>query len=181
MSALLDIDLGSISYVCQHMRDSDAREIYGLRPHNSSLVLAYEIHTAICNQGRGKVAWHDGKPAAVIGFAEYWPGVWQVILVGTDAFRDVSVDCLRWIRREAADIMRHHGGRRLQCDSRAGNLESQSFLFALGAKREAIMRNYGRDGAVYERYVWLAGENDQFLGVNVRRLHADAEATIGAT
>ena len=175
MSELLDIDLGAISYVCCNMRESDALEIYGLRPHESSLVLAYEINSVLTNQGRGRIAWHDGKPVAVIGFAEYWPGVWQVILVGTDQFRHVAMDCIRWLRSNAADLLANHGGRRLQCDARGPS----GFLAHLGAKPEVTMRKYGKDGSDYIRYVWLAGENDQVLGA--RRLNADAEATIGAT
>jgi hypothetical protein len=172
MSDLLPIDLGSISYVCNNMRESDRLEIFGLRPHDSPMVLAYEIHSVLANNGRGRVAWHDGKPVAVIGFAEYWPGVWQVIMVGTNEFRYVAMDCIRWFRIQAAELMSLHGGRRLQCDSRVSQY-GQGFLQTLGAKPEGTMKRYGKDGSDYIRYVWLAGENDQVLGI--RRMHADAE------
>lgn len=164
MSTLAEMDIQSLSYVCMNLRASDRDEIFGLRPHDSPLVLAYEMHAAMRNSGRGRIAWHDGKPTAVVGFAEFWPGTWQVILAATPDFRHVARDCLRWVRQTATDLIENHGGRRLQCDSHIEHEEAHRFLKALGAIPEGPpMKRYGKTGDAYQRFVWLAGMNDHFI------------------
>lgn len=164
MSTLTDISQSSCEYIALHLRDCDRMEIFGLRPHDNPLVLAMEMITTFRNTGRARVAWHDGKPAAIVGFAEYRPGVWQVALLGTNDFRNVAIDCLRWIRETASDLIANHGGKRLQCDSHEDHHEAHRFLKALGAIPEGPpMRFYGKCGSAYQRYVWFAGMNDQLI------------------
>ena len=164
MNSLTDIDFASVTRVCINMRADDAVEIYGLRPHDNPIMLAYEVMAVIRNGGRGCAAWHEGKPVAIVGFAENWPGVWQVILFATPEFRAVARPVLRWIRDTAADLVENHGGRRLQCDSRFDHEDAHRFLRAVGAHPEGPpMRDYGKDGAAYQRFVWRAGVNDFFI------------------
>lgn len=164
MSALTDIDLVSLEYICINMRPIDAVEIYGVRPHDSPIRLAWEAFSVIRNTGRGRIAWHDGRPAAVIAFTEDRPGVWQIWMFGTSAFKSVAYACMRWARDTAADLIEHHAGKRLQCESHEDHDEAHRFLRALGAVEEGPpMRYFGKDGKSYQRFVWIAGENDYRL------------------
>lgn len=171
---LLDInslDIGDIhaanramDYICINMRKKDAEEIFALRPHDSPLRLAMEAMYLIRNQGRGRIAFHDRKPVAVAAFTQTWPGTWEAWMFGTDDFRAVALELIRWTRSEVKDILTVAQGRRLQCDSRADYTEAHQLLRALGAQPEGPpMLAYGKDGAAYQRFVWLNGVHDAVL------------------
>lgn len=165
MSELTDITLPACEYIALSLREPDRIEIFGLLAHDSPIVLAHTLMALFRNSGRARVAWWNGKPAAIVGFAEYRPGVWQVSLMGTDDFRNVAIDCLRWVRETASDLIENHGGRRLQCESHEDHHEAHRFLERLGAHREGPpMKFYGKDGKSYIRFVWFAGVNDHVLG-----------------
>ncbi|MEW5705129.1 MAG: hypothetical protein AB1781_11185 [Pseudomonadota bacterium] len=180
---LTDIDLVSLEYVCLNMRPIDAVEIYGVRDHDSPIRLAWEAYHMIRNRGRGRIAWHNGRPAAVIALTEDRPGVWQIWMFGTGDFKAVAYACMRWARETVADLIENHGGKRLHCESHEAHTEAHRFLRALGAIAEGPpMRHFGKDGASYQRFVWIAGENDHRLRSDhhVRRqrgrLHGAAQA-----
>ena len=153
---LTDITHLDMIYLCSNMRENDRTEIFALRPHDSPDMLAWEAYHAIRNTGRGRIAWHKGRPAGVAAFTEQWPGCWEVWMFGTDEFRSVVIDLVRWFRKEANDILNVCEGRRLQCDSRLGYDEAWKLIQAMGGVPEGPpMMAYGKDGAAYQRFVWL--------------------------
>ena len=161
---LTDIDLPSIEYVCLHLRAADAEEIFAIRPHNSPILLAWEAHYLIRNSGRGRVAWWNGRPSAVIALVEERKGVWSVSMFGTDEFKNVAFTCMRWARATLRELVLEHGAQRLHCDSHVNHHEAHRFLRAMGAVEEGPpMQRFGKDGASYQKFVWLAGVNDQVL------------------
>lgn len=160
---LTDITLSDLEYICLKMREIDKTEIYAIRPHDSPLQLAAEAYHMIRNMGRGRIAWANGRPAAVAAFTESWPGVWEVWMFGTDDFKAAAVPLLRWFRKEARDILANVNGHRLQCDSRADHTEAHRLIKAAGGIEEGLLRRYGKDGSDYIRFVWLNGENDAVL------------------
>ena len=161
---LSDITLPAIEVICYRMRERDKLEVYALRPHDNPYRLAWEAHAMILNQGRGKIAWHDGRPVALVAFTENWPGVWDVWMFGTDEFKSVAVECVRWARKEVSEILKVCNGHRCQCDSRADYEEAHRLLKALGAHKEGPpMRRYGKDGSDFQRFVWFRGEDDAIL------------------
>lgn len=161
---LTDIDLVSLEYLCLNMREADKVEIFACQEHENPMRLAWEAHYLIRNKGRGRIAWHDGRPAACCAFTESWPGVWQVWMFGTDELKSVAVELLRWSRKEARDILSVCHGIRLQCESRVGHDEAHKMLKAMGAVPEGDpMPAYGKDGAAYQRFVWLKDVNDDVL------------------
>lgn len=144
-------------HITLHLREQDATEIYGLRPHDCPLRLAYEANMALGQMGRGKVVWCQGQPAGVIGFYERWPGCWEAVSFGTDRYRDAGVALMREGRRLARDILIDLGANRLQADSRVDNVQAHAFIRALGGKPEGPpLERYGKDGSAYQRFVWLA-------------------------
>ena len=155
---LTDLTFNELYYICCHLRERDAAEIYGMRPHDNPLQLAYEANHMIRNQGRGKISWHKGRPAAVAAFTESWPGMWEAWMFGTDDFKDALYPLMRWVRTEAKDILDHCQGNRLQCDSRADYEDSHNLIRSLGGKEEVVLRRYGKDGSDYKRFVWINGE-----------------------
>lgn len=160
---LTDVTYTALEYVCMNMRAADAREVYALRPHDNPLQLAAESFAAIRGQGRGRIGWWRGRPAAVAAFTEAWPGTWEIWMFGTDEFRNCAIDLIRWFRKEANDILKVCDGRRLQCDSAAYHEEAHRLIRAAGGVEEARFRKYGKHGDDFIRFVWLNGENDAVL------------------
>jgi hypothetical protein len=161
---LTDIDLLSLEYICLNMREIDRVEAFAILPHDNPCRLSWEAHHHILNNGRGKIAWHNGKPAAMAAFTENWTGCWQVWAFGTDDFKAAAIPLLRWFRKEANDILTVCKGHRLQCDSRVGHPEAHKMIVAMGGVPEGEpMRRYGKDGSDYQRYIWLNGEHDAVL------------------
>jgi hypothetical protein len=167
MNRIADLDQHSVEFVCLHLRADDYREVMGLCQHDSVVRLGYEVLTTLRNNGRGRVVWHAGEPA-VIGFAEYRPGVWQAVLLGTDHFPAVARDCLKWFRMTARELRDDFGAHRIHVDSHVDHWQAHKFLRALGAKPEGEpMAGYGKDRSAYQRFVWLADINDQFISRKV--------------
>ena len=106
--------------------------------------------------GRGRVAWHDGRPAGVMGFFEPWTGQWEAVSFGTDAFASVAGSLMRYARREMGSILVECGARRLQAASHEGNADGHRFIEALGGRLETTLEAYGKGGDDYRLYVWLA-------------------------
>lgn len=154
---LTPVTLGALEQICHRLRATDADEILNLRPHDSWALLALEAHYCLTVRGRGVIAWVHGMPAAVIGFGELRPGVWDAVSFGTDAYKDAGVVLMRAGRRMARDILSDPvlGARRLQADAKASNTRAHQFIRALGGVPEGIMRSYGKDGSDYQRFVWL--------------------------
>jgi hypothetical protein len=166
---LTDLTYLDLEYICLNLRQADKSEVFALRPHDNPLQLALEAHAYIRNQGRGKIAWINGRPAAVAAFTEDWPGVWSVWMFGTDDFKAAAIPLVRWARKEAKDILSICAGHRLQCDSAADHHEAHALIKAMGAKEEYRMRRYGKHGDDFIRFVWLNGENDAVLKPHYQR------------
>lgn len=146
------------------MRAADRREIMAMRPHDSAVHLAWEAYHTVKAQGRGRIAWHKGKPAAFAAFTEIWPGRWQCWMFGTDHFKDAAVPLLRWFRKEANDILSVVNAHRLDCDSIADHHEAHAMIRAMGGIEDGpVMRKYGKGGEDFQRFVWFNGENDAVI------------------
>ena len=160
---ITDITYNAIEYVCLNMREADKREILAMQDSDNLLLLASFAHAGISNRGRGKVAWVGGKPAAVAAFTEEWPGVWYVWMFGTADFKAAAIPLLRWVKREASEILSVCNGHRLHCDSMADHTEAHRMIQAMGGVKECTLRKLGKGGEDYIRFAWFNGENDAVL------------------
>ena len=157
---LTEIDIQALDYICLNLRDVDKREIYNVLDHDNPIMLAFQAHYVGVSKGRGRIAWWDGRPAVYIAFCEDRPGVWTISMFGTDDFKSVAFECMRWARATIPELINERNGRRLQCDSHVEHHEAHRFLTALGAVKEGPpMKHYGKDGSDYQRYVWIAEDN----------------------
>jgi hypothetical protein len=167
---LTDITYSAIEYISLNMRESDRVELFNIRPYDSPIQWAWDANLALKSLGRGRIAWWKGRPAGLFGFTEAWPGHWEVWMFGTDDYRNVAFDLLRWARKEANDILTVCEGRRLQADVREGHPDAHRLVRAMGAIPEGPpMQAYGKDGSAYQRYVWLKGVNDAVLKPHFKR------------
>lgn len=161
---LAPVDLGSLEFICLHLRDQDKREIYNIRDHDNPIQLAWETHYLLTERGIGAIAWWRGRPAAMIGLVRAWPMVWEAVAYGTDDWRSVAVDLMRWGRGRVRQILQSGEGHRLQAHSHTQNHDAHKFLQALGARQEGPPEPlYGKDGSPYLKFVWLKGEHDHLV------------------
>lgn len=150
---LQPISFAAVEYLCLNMRARDGAEIFGMRPHDNPLLLAHEVLAAAV-RGRAQIAFHAGRPAAIVGVTSMWPRVWTIWAFGTDAWREVAVDVARHARNDLKPWLLKRGAHRVQCESRFDHVEAHALLERFGAVREAVLKSYGRDGADYFLYAW---------------------------
>jgi len=152
----LDFD-GAMS-VAVDMRAIDAVEIFGLR-HDAPdaagrFALAREA-SVLASYGMGWCVAVDGRPAAVLGAYEMWPGGWSVFAWGTTsgwltAARTVTRVGLNEMRPELV----RRGCRFAEALSHERHVTAHAWLRRYGARVEAVHVGFGRDGATYFRFVW---------------------------
>ena len=166
MVVLRPYDYYACEYLCLSLREQDRREIFNLRPYDEAVLLAQECHHWFSDTGnRCRIAWHDGRPAGLLGLVCVYPQVWEAIAFGTNAFRRVAVALARWGRHEARAVLAAGLGHRLQATARLEHAESLKYIQALGGAAEGPpARCLGKDGGDYQRFVWLkstyGGNND---------------------
>jgi hypothetical protein len=169
-AVLTEPNLYTIEAVCLNLRESDEVEIFNVMQLASKMHLAHHCYQAVMNNGRGRVAWYNGRPTAVIALTTLWTGVWEIWMFGTNDFRNVAFDLVRWARREAREILDHAEGHRIQCDCRVGHPDAHKLLQAFGARPEGPpMKQFGKDRADYQRYVWLRDEDWDVLEPHYKR------------
>lgn len=134
------------------MRDWDRREIFATRRDDDPLAIAAEC------AAMGEVAWVAGleKPIAAFGCFQQWPGVWSMWLFATDEFRRIGIQMTKLIVRSIIPMLFEAGAHRLEARSMEGHEDAQRWLEVIGAKREATLHGYGRDGQDFHVYTWGA-------------------------
>ncbi|WP_271896307.1 hypothetical protein [Candidatus Phyllobacterium onerii] len=151
---LQPITRSDLDYVCLKLRESDKREIFGIRSHDNPLWIAAET-LCVASYGKAAIAFYDGKPAAVIGVSpKPWPHVWDAWAYGTDDFNKVGLSLTRYALKVLKPYLLARQVHRLEAPSRMDHSQAHSWLRALGATDEAILRSYGRDGADYVMFSW---------------------------
>jgi hypothetical protein len=132
-----------LEFVCFNMRDIDRHEIYSNLPTTNPLEWAAGVFAAVGRKGCGWHAAFNGRPAAVMGVFENFPGNWQIFSFGTDDYIRVLVAFKpKWYLM--LDYLKEHGGHRLECKSLITHKEAHGFLRMMGFKAECVLDNYGR-------------------------------------
>jgi hypothetical protein len=155
VNALLEADPASIMRVASDMREVDRAEIFATRWTDSAIDLAEDI----CRiPGPKWVAHADGAgPVAAYGAMPMWPGVWSMYLFATDDFQRVAWDVTRHIIRVMMPSLAIAKAHRAEARSAASHTEAHVWLERLGAKREATLKNYGRNREDFIVFAWSVG------------------------
>lgn len=75
-------------------------------------------------------------------------------LFATDDFNQIGISVTRLIVRTIIPMMVDAGAHRLEARSMEGHTDAQRWLKVIGAKREATLRAFGRDGQDFHVYAW---------------------------
>ncbi|HTI86320.1 MAG TPA: hypothetical protein VL966_06930 [Alphaproteobacteria bacterium] len=145
------LDRVAVGFVAARMRDPDRDEIFATRWDDDPEKIADE--TIACARF-GCVAWHGGEPAAVVCAMPLWPGVWTVAMYATTSWPAVAPAVTRWIRRQLMPDIVATGAHRAECRSLATHVMAHRWLERLGARREALLTDYGRNREAYYVYAW---------------------------
>lgn len=144
----------AVEYLCLNIREMDRLEIFGLRNHDSALLLAQEVIHA-STRGKAKVFEHQGRPAGIVGVSPMWAGVWTAYSFGTEDWRSVARPMTKYALRVLKPFIEQRGAHRLQCESRVDHTDAHRWLTMLGAEPDGLLRSYGRDGSDYIMFSWV--------------------------
>jgi RimJ/RimL family protein N-acetyltransferase len=151
-----------LEFLCFNMRAIDAEEIYSNLASGNPLEWAGMIHQAVAKQGCAWIARLDGRPTAVIGCFENFPGNWQIFSFGTEAYPRVLVAFLPyWQPLQSFALDR--GMHRLECKSLSSHKEAHGFLRLMGFTQEATLLQYGRDRQDYFLFRRIWGDDSHVL------------------
>ena len=142
--------LEDVSYVADRMRPHDRAERLALSHGDDAVSAAVRFldmpHLAV-------TVW-KGTPISVIGVVFPHPGVASTIFFATEEFRHVALATTRFIRRTLFPILLSTGIHRLQvCSMGPAGSPAHRWILGFGAKPEAELVAYGKNGENYTLYV----------------------------
>ncbi len=145
------------SFIAANMRSEDFREIACLWQDWDTRALGVcAVETAV--PGMVWSVWYDGQPAAAFGFSRasaFDPDFWQAWAFGTDKFLRCVPAMTRYLLQIRPDV--ETCCRRLQAISLKDHDIAHGWIEALGAKKEGVLRCYGRSGEDFFIYAWVRG------------------------
>ena len=151
MVIIRPLDAAAVTYVCEHMRALDRAEIFATRPDDD--VHAIAAATMALAQFGGVVWWND-EPVAVACAMPLWPGVWSVGMYATDLWPHVAYATTRWIGARLMPDLIATGAHRAECRSLSSHVTAHRWLERLGAVREAVLADCGRNREMFYLYAW---------------------------
>jgi hypothetical protein len=149
---LVKLSLPHVLAVVWNLRASDRQEAFADRWDDDPDSLAVEIA-----RGWGKLGWvamHEGRPVAVFGATEKWPGVWSCWLLATDEWPKVALGVTKFVKRRIMPYLVETGAIRCEARSIDGHTKSHRWLAAIGCVQEARLRRYGRNGEDFLVFRW---------------------------
>lgn len=146
---LTELNYDDLLFIATNMRDDDKKEIYATRWSNSPIDLARD--------GMQFSPWsyivHLERPICAIGAAPMHPGVWAVWMFATDEFPLIGLSLTKWVKRAFMPSLRYFG-HRAECRSWSGHHSAHKWLENLGAIRESVLKDYGKNREDFYLYVW---------------------------
>ena len=143
------------AYVARRMRPGDANEILPLLWGG-----AEDLALSASAAHYARTAFYDGKPVAVVGGTQTHPACWQVFMFATNDWPRVALSVTRHVVREMLPAWYASGANRAECRSHAAYDWAHRWLEMMGASREAVIPEYGREAETYYQYVWLRSKTE---------------------
>lgn len=150
--SLVKLDLPHVLSVVRNLRATDQAEAFATRWDDDPDALAIEVVTSW-----GKLGWgatHEGRPVALFGATETWPGHWSCWLLATDEWPKVALSVTKFTKRRIMPHLVERGALRCEARSIDGHTKSHRWLEAIGCVQEARLRRYGRNGEDFLVFRW---------------------------
>lgn len=149
---LHEVSGANLLYVLDRARAPDREELLALQRGDNWAEL---IDDLLRSPGL-RFCFGAGKPAICLGGCELHPGVWQAWSFATEDFSKI----VRPVTRFAKDVMLpafiRMGMHRGQAIASVDNRMAHKWLRLLGAREEATLKAYGRDGQDFVMFRWDA-------------------------
>lgn len=145
-----DPTIAEVLYVVRNLRDQSHREIFQA---TDSDIQTFSLGITGCHGFRW-VAYHNGRPAAILGASRLHAGVWSVFGFGTDDWIKVWRSVTRTAKREMFPLVANEGCHRAHCVTLTESVDVHRWLRLLGATEECVMRGYGKGGEDYTMFSW---------------------------
>lgn len=149
---IVSLDPLLAAWVTAFMRASDRAEMLPLIPDGVTLEQRLGQHVAAASWGYVGLA--DGLPAAVMIVNLMWPGCCVLGFWATDAWPKVAWAFSMHGRRHFLPMMDRLGLNRGEVRVPAWARHSQRWIEGLGARREALLADHGRDREPFYLYAW---------------------------
>lgn len=141
----------TVLYVARNMRARDAQEIYATCWEETP----EEVTRRVVAGGDFRFAFAvDGRPACVLGAAPIHPKVWAIWMFATPVWKRCAVTVTRHVRRVIIPSLLEVGAIRASAASHSKHDTAHRWMEGLGAVRESVMPNFGKDGSTFYNYVW---------------------------
>lgn len=151
VEALGDHHLEDLLTVCRNIRAQDRVECMATMPCDDPESLA---EMALSIKSSSWIVYHDGIPVAVLGFVPMWPTAWTAYAFGTEDFKKVQFGLTRFIRRGILPSLVANGAKLVQAMVWTEYREARKWLAGFGAREEALLQNYGKNGESFAVAVW---------------------------
>lgn len=154
---LAQLNDGDLLYILRNLRAADREEIFATRWSDDPNSLVDDCMMVAARPTSYTVmAGLAGKPIAVLGAVEPWPGCWDVWCFGTDDFNKIAFSLTKHIRRVMIPMLLARGLRRAHCRSLSTHAKAHAWLHDLGARQtdDRVMRGWGKNGESFIMFEW---------------------------
>src|SRR5262245_16355390 len=137
----------TLLHILARLRLDDRREVFGLKWTDSEELVAQEIidngpPSFVINAS-------DGEPVYAVGLIPTRPGVWACWGFGTDRWSEVATTVTRLLRKSVIPGLIASGAHRVEAVSIIDKVAAHRWLKHIGAREEATLLGYGRNGETY--------------------------------
>jgi hypothetical protein len=157
MTMARPLSLDAVLHVANRMRDQDRAEIFATMWPGDDTPAHLAMEALRVTAYGATIHTLDGEPAAALGLAPMWPGVFSAWMFATERWGEVWRGAVRHIRREIFPAGEAAGMWRAECNSLATHQDAHRFLLALGFAAEGQPRLYGRAREAFIPFARVTG------------------------
>lgn len=147
----------AVLHVLSHMRADDRREAFAVLPREATVWTLFHHYQSLApHQAAFWRLEAEEETMAIFGVWRMREGVGEAHLLATPGFDPHARRAALAIRSGMPDFMARHGLRRVSCACLSEHRRSRAFLKLAGAREEAILAAFGRDGEEFRQFAWVA-------------------------
>lgn len=150
---LKPLSLDDLKYICRNMREQSRKEVFACSKVEDPDAMATALFE---HASYFAFSEHLERPIYAGGMYLLDPaaGIWGTWGFGTDEFPRVGIAVAKFTRRKAVPAVARMGGRRIESKCIAGLSEVDKWMTIMGAKKEALLSNFGKNGEDFNLWVW---------------------------
>lgn len=146
-----------VLHILNNMRTEDRREAFSVMPQAADIWALFQHYQTLkpYQAAFWRVAAGD-DPMAIMGVWRMREGVGEAHLLATPEFNAHAREVAAEIRANMPNFMVGQQLRRVSCACLSEHRRSRAFLKLSGAREEAILAAFGREGEEFRQFVWVA-------------------------